>query len=268
MKKLLIVGMIGAVALIAIATKTNLCSYAGTFFSSVQREAKNSVPTKFELERVRHEIASLDSDISNMIRPIAEYKSIIEKMRKDITKNQGKIEEQKKTMLTVVEDLKDEPKVLEYGGKKFTAEQVRRQLARDTESLKHLEKTTRTQLQVLEAKEQALRATQDQLAKVIAKKREYEVRLAQLEADEESLKVAAIGTEFKFDSSRATQIEEALTAIEQRQDVARKEIELRNGELVNNIPLHDRTRTPTSLDAIRAYLEGHEQPADKTASNK
>ena len=267
MKKLLIVGMIGAVALVAIATKTNLVSYAGTFFRHVQKEAKSQVPTKFELERVRHEINSLDGDISQMIRPIAEYKSVIEKMRKDIARNQTNIEEQKKTMLAVLEDLKDNPKFLEYGGKKYTVDQVQRQLARDTESLKHLEKSTRTQQQIMDAKELSLKATQEQLAKVISKKREYEVRLAQLEAEEETLNIARIGSDVKFDSSRSTQIEDALAAIEQRQDVTRNEIALRNGDLAN-IPLSDRTKAaPSNLDAIRSYLEGGVD-AEKTTSNR
>ncbi|MSQ96002.1 MAG: hypothetical protein EXR98_15800 [Gemmataceae bacterium] len=264
MKKLLIIGCIGAVALVAIAKTTKVCSYATTWLGQVSAEAKNSIPTKFELDRVRNEIAALDGDISQMIRPIAEYKSVIEKMRKDVAKTEVNIIEQKKTLLAVVEDLKDNPKVVNYGGKTYSADRVRKQLERDTESLKHLEKTIKTQLQVLEAKEVGLRGTQEQLAKVIAKKREYEVRLAQLEAEEETLKVASIGTEFKFDSSRATQIEEALANIEQKQDVTRRELEIKNGQ-ANIIPLHDRTQTPADLQTIRNYLEGNE-PADKTAS--
>lgn len=267
MKKYIIIGMIGAVALVAIAKKTNVFSYASTLVAQVEKDAKNQVPTKFELERIRHEITALDSDIGQMIRPIAEYKSVIERMRKDITRNQANIEDQKKTLLAVVEDLKGDPDHLVYAGKKFSAERVRQQLQRDTESLKHLEKCVRTQQQVLEAKEQSLKATQEQLAKVISKKREYQVRLAQLEAQEETLQVARIGTEFKFDNTRATQIEEALAGVEQRQDVERQVIELRNGNLVT-IPLNDRTQTgPVDLQTIRNYLEGAVEPA-KTASTK
>src|SRR5437588_847585 len=166
MKKLLIVGIIGAVALVAVLKKTNVCSYAGTLVSNVSAEAKNQIPTKFELERIHHEIAELDGDISQMIRPIAEYKSVIEKMRRDI-----------------------------------------------------------------------------------AKKREYEVRLAQLEAEEETLQIARIGSDVKIDSTRATQIEDALAAIEQRQNVERNVIEMRTGELAN-IPLQERNRTPANLQSI------------------
>jgi chromosome segregation ATPase len=265
MKKLLIIGIIGAVALVAVLKKTNVCSYAGTLFTQVSSDVKNQVPTKFELERIRHEIAALDGDISGMIRPIAEYKTVIERMRKDIDRNQAKIVEQKKALLAVVEDLKGDPKELHYGDKVYSAERVRQQLGRDTDRLKQLERSVKAQQQILEAKELSLRATQEQLAKVISKKREYEVRLAQLEADEETLTIAKIGTTVKIDNTRATEIEEALAAVKQRQDIERNVIEMQNAELAN-IPLHDRTR-PADIPSIRKYLEGTE-PSDKTAANK
>lgn len=264
MKKWLIVGIIGAVALVAIMKKTNVCSYAGTLLTQVSAAAKDQVPAKFELDRIRHEIDALDGDISQMIRPIAEYKACIAKMRKDIARGERNIAEKKKDLLLIVEDLKGNPKEVQIGDRTFSAETVRRQLARDTDSLKQLEKHLKVQGQVLEAKELALKATQEQLAKVISKKREYEVRLAQLEAEEESLRVLAVGNDVKIDSTRAAQIEEALAAVEHSQAVRREESVLKTGDLAP-INLHERRTPPTDLNSIRNYLEGNE-PVEKAAS--
>lgn len=266
MKKLLIVGMIGAVALVALAKQTHVFSYASTAFSSVATATKNQIPTKFELERVRQEIAGLDGDINQMVKPIAEYKVVIEKMRKDIAKAESNIADKKKVLLETVEDLQGDPKHLVIDGKTYSVTSVRKQLERDTASLKQLEKSVRTQRQVLEAKELSLRATQEQLAKVISKKREYELRLAQLEAEEETLQIARIGSDVKIDSGRATHIENALANIEHRQQVEKTAVELQNGDLAT-VPLHERNRNPVDLQAIRNYLEGNDS-TDKTASNK
>jgi peptidoglycan hydrolase CwlO-like protein len=266
MKKLLILGLLGAVALVAVGKTTSAWSYLSTAVCQVGAEAKNQVPTKFELERIRNEIAGLDGDITQMVRPIAEYKSVIEKMRKDIARSQTNIDKQKKTLLEVVTELQENPKQITINDKTYTPEQIRRQVTRDTESLKQLEKHVKVQQQVLEAKELSLKATQEQLAKVISKKREYEVRLAQLEAEEETLQIARIGSDIKIDSGRATLIEDALNAVEQRQDVERQVAVLKTGDLAN-IPLHDRRTTPADLSTIRSYLEGHEA-AEKTANNK
>ena len=65
--------IIGAVLVV----KTSLASYAGTLWSQFSTQAKNQIPTRFELDRVRHELGQLDGDVSVMIRPIAEYRADI-----------------------------------------------------------------------------------------------------------------------------------------------------------------------------------------------
>ena len=267
MKKLMVIGLIGAVALFAIAKKTSVFSYASTFAASVESEVKGQIPTKFELDRIRNEIAGLDSDVGQMIKPIAEYKAVIEKMRRDIVKTQANIDEQKKNMLPIVEQLQTKSKEVTVGCKTYPAERVRAQLARDLDRLKQLEKHVKTQSQVLTAKETSLKATQEQLAKVITKKREYELRLAQLEAEEETLQIARIGSDIQIDNSRATVIENALASVEHKQNVARNEIEMRTGNLANLPLTTERKDGQLDLQSLRNYLEGNEETS-KTASNK
>ena len=104
------------------------------------------------------------------------------------------------------------------------------------------------------------------MAKVISKKREYEVRLAQLEAMDQSLQVARIGTTIKIDASRTTQIEEALQGLEKRLSADAAELDLRKNGL-GEINLFEREPEPFDLNVIRTYLEGNE-PAQKAVSNR
>jgi chromosome segregation ATPase len=236
--------------------KTQFGSYAGTLWSQVKQEAKDQVPTKFEIERVRHELGNLDGDISGMIRPIAEYMAAITRLKKDIQKTQTNLDEQKTVLLAMTHDLEGNPTFVEYGGEKYTSERVRGKLHKDFESFKRLESHLHSQKKLLEAKEASLKATQEQLAKVIAKKREYEVRLAQLEADEETLQVAKLGSKLEFDDTRTTQIEAALAEIEHRQNVLRAEVELQTGSLANDFIPVQKGRSGPDVQTIRQYLEG------------
>jgi chromosome segregation ATPase len=265
MKKLLIVGMIGAVALFVIAKKTHTFSYVSTLCSSITRDASESIPTKFELERIRNEIANLDSDVGNMIRPIAEYKADVERLRKEIAKNTATMEERKKDLLAVVErlDAADKGFVVLPNNKKFPVEKVKAQLQRETENVKLSEKNLKTQQQVLEAKEASLKATQEQLAKVVSKKREYELRVAQLEAMDQTLQVARIGT-IKIDANRAALIEEALQSAEKRLATESEELKIRTNP--GDINLFEREPDPVDLGTLRTYLQGGEQT--EKASNR
>ncbi|MCI0683983.1 MAG: hypothetical protein L0Y71_17890 [Gemmataceae bacterium] len=241
-----------------LAKKTSFWSYAGTLWSQVKTETKNSIPTRFEIERVRHELSQLDNDIGLMIRPIAEYKAAVGALQKDIARTEAALDEQKPVLLTMAKDLESNPTVVLYNGEEFAADRVRLKLQRDFESFQRMEKNLHSQRQLLEAKETSLRAAQEQLAKVIAKKRDFEVRLAQLEADEETLQIARVGAKLQLDDSRATQIEAALAEIEQRHTVQRTEIELKTQTFANDlIPVGPRQRS-TGVDAaaIREYLEG------------
>src|SRR5207237_935212 len=99
--------------------------------------------------------------------------------------------------------------------------------------------------------------TQEQLAKVIAKKREYEVRLAQLEADEETLHIARLGSKLQIDDSRTTQIEAALAHIEDRHNVQREEVALKTGTFANDvIPVQQGHQSGQDVHSIRDYLVG------------
>src|SRR5437870_4124501 len=114
--------------------KTSVASYAGTFWSHVKKETKEQVPTRFEIERARHEIANLDGDIGNMVRPIAEYMAAIQRLKKDIQITTGSLAEQKTNLLTMTKDLEGNPTFLEYGGRQYSAERVRLKLQQDFES--------------------------------------------------------------------------------------------------------------------------------------
>lgn len=266
MKKYLIIGMIGAVALVVVAKKTNVFSYVSTAWAGIEKDAKNQVPTKFELDRIRNEIAALDTDISQMIRPIAEYKADIDKLRKDMARTTTNIEEKKVALLAVVEKLEGNPKFVRCGKTDVPVERVKQQVQRETENVKLLEKNAKAQQQTLEAKETSLKATQEQLAKVVNKKREYEVRVAQLEALDQSLQVQRLASDIKIDTSRATQIEDALQGLEKRLAADQFELDTKRGDLIN-LNIFEREPEALDLNTIRGYLEGT-APAEKVASNR
>jgi len=266
MKKILALLLIAGVGLF-VARKTHFGSYASTCVAQVGDEVRRQIPTKFELERIRHEIASLDRDISRMVRPVAEYKTEIDHLRKDVDKRQTQIEEQRKVLLSMTEDLKTNPVSLTYADREYPASVIRRKLQKDFDGFKRQEAQVKALRQTLEAKEASLRASQDQLVKVIEKKREYELRVAQLEAENETLQVARIGNhKLQLDDSRATQIEQSLAAVQKQLDSDRNELELQSGNVVtDNIPVQQRA---VDLSAIRAYLRQETAEQTETAQGQ
>lgn len=269
MKKLLIGAAVAVAALFVLGKTTNLFSYTGTIWSQARTEAKRQIPTKFELDRIRHEIANLDGDVDRMIRPVAEYKAVIDRMRRDIYRGEANLADQKKTLVALTDDLKTNHTTLVYGGKRYAAETIRVKLSNDFEAFKRAEAHLTAQRKLLASKESSLKASQEQLLKVINKKKEYELRLAQLEAQEEALQVARIGSDIRVDNSRATQIEKALQDVEDRQSADLHAIELTTGLVsLDGIPVQERPTEEVDVEAIRAYLEGTPRPAKTLTVSK
>lgn len=254
MRKIVIVGLL-AVAGLYLVKKTSMFSYAGTVWGQMQQEAKRQVPTKFEIDRVRNEVANMNRDISTMLHPIAEYMATVKRLEREVDEHRAQLTEQKARIMAVATDVKENPRQVSYAGNSFSGEELRRQLQRDFDCFKRSETQLKSQEQLLSAKRKSLEATREQLSKLISKKREFEIRLAQLEADEEILNVARIGSNINVDDGRATQIEAALAEIEHRQEVVRSEIELSNGPLGQQFLPPEQRRNVTEEANVNDILE-------------
>jgi len=265
MKKLILLSLVGIVGSY-VAVKTDLCSYTGTFLARAEKKARSNVSNEFKLDHVRLEIGKLDNDISDMARPIAVHTAKIKKLRSDIDTAETTIKERKEKLLGYLKELETGQKLIKVGDDTKSAEWVARHLASDTKTVENLEKEVHLQKQELEARETTLKATQEQLAKVITKRDEYKIRVSQLEAKEAQVKLAKIGSDIKLDDGRTTKIESLLNEVEDEQDVLLAEIELlRNGTLTSSPLLNNRPSPGTDLQALRKRLEGKNN-SEQTAS--
>jgi len=255
MRRIITGGLVALVGLFVLAKVTTLGSYVGTLWCQAKQEAHKQVPTKFELERVRHEIDGLDQDIDRMIRPVADYTVAVGKLRKEVAKEESAVEEQRKTLLGLAESLKSNPQYVSFDGKRVPADQAKQRLHRDFKTFEVMEKTVNSKRKQLEAKEQSLQAAQEQLAKARDQKRELALQVTELEAQFETQQVSAIGTDIKLDTTRAAQIAKDLQGIRDRLEADRVEAQLRGTTAKAEAA---QTQGEVDVESIRARLEGVE----------
>jgi len=262
MKKTIALVAAGVIGFAVLAKTTNVSSYAHTLWSHARTTVKAQVPTKFEIDRIRDEINSLDRDLDRIIDPIADHKIAVERMRKDVARDEERLGEQKKVLLDATAAVKNAKKgeKLLYGtpAHAFSVEQVKAKIAIDFAYYKRFENHVAAEKKLLESKEGTLRAAQEQLQTFIAKKREFEVQLAQLEQEHETNVVAAVGTDIKLDTTRAASIAQSLADLKETIDkdrvVAEMRKEFRN---LNGIQLDQpQQAVAVDLDAIQVHLEG------------
>jgi len=271
MKKTIALLAAGVLALVVLAKTTNVSSYVGTMWCKAKHAAKEQVPTEFDIDRISHEIAGLDHKLDQMIRPIAEHKVAVDRLRKQVADDEAKLNDQKKVLLDATTAVKNAAKDdrLVYGGKPYTVTQVKTKIAMDFESFKRFEATLVAQRKLLESREVTLRAAQDQLQSFMAKKEEFKLQLAQLRAEHEVNKVAAVGTSVELDNTPLASIAQSLNELKDRIETQRVALEYRNGILEpSNIQL-SQPHQNVDLEAIQSHLQnGPAQKTTKTASNQ
>jgi chromosome segregation ATPase len=260
MKKTIALVAAGLVAVVVLAKTTNFCSYASTLWSQAKTAVKDSVPTKFDIDRIRHEIASLDGDLDRMISPIAQHTVAVKRLQTDVARDEQTLDEQKKVLLKATEAVrnKNPNDTMWYGGQSYPVALIRQKISEDFKAYRRLERTVEARKTELAAKESTLKAAQEQLQSFISKKKEFEVALAQLEAEHEVNQVAAIGTDVQIDDTRAAQIARDLEDLKNKIEEQKTKLEMRKGILaVRGIQLNQPQQAPgVDLDAIQAHLEG------------
>ncbi len=268
MKKLLIVGLIVAGAFF-VFRKTNLASYVSTAWCKVKNGAKNQVPLEFEMDRVRHEIAGLDGDMKSHLGPIAEEMATIKTLRKQIETTRENLRNEKIKLLAMAKDLEDGKKFITYGDEEFSAEEIRAKLDRDFGASRRCETELKSNEKLLAAKEKALRTVREQLASMKTLKRDLEVRLAQLEAELKTVRLAQTRDTYQMDDSRLADIKASLADIEHRLEKERAVTEL-HGQFANDpVAVRQKTKSAGELSkTVKNYFGEKKDAEDKVAVNK
>jgi chromosome segregation ATPase len=255
-KKLAIVAVIG-VAGLWVAKKTHVGSYACTVVSSAKDHIRGQIPRSLELARVQNEIQQLDRDYQGLLGPIAEKMAAIKKLDREITTARANQQEQRGDLLALTKAIENCETPVSYQGSLFNADQAKVKLAREFAAYKRLETHLASKEKLLDAETKNLAAVRDQLDKLVTQKREFEIRLAQLEAEEETLNVARIQTPLQTDDSRVADIKRTLDRIEHAQSVETQQHVLQQ-QYGSKIGDAQPTDSSVNLDVseIRGYLQG------------
>jgi chromosome segregation ATPase len=255
-KKLVIVSVIG-LACLWVAKKTHVGSYARTVVAFGKEQVRGQIPRELELARVENEIQQLDRDYQGLLGPIAEKMASIKKLEREIASAKENQQDQRDSLLTLTKAVEAKEAQISYNGKTLILDRAKVKLARDFATFKKLEVHLATKEKLLEAEIKNLAVTRDQLDKLIGQKREFEIRLAQLEAEEATLRVVRIQTPLQTDDSRVADIKRTLDRIEQSQSVEQniRVLEQQYGPRIADA----QPNTPVGvldLDEIRGYLQG------------
>lgn len=265
-KALMVVG--GAALLPVFVFGRDALSYLRTAGESVKTAVKAEVPTEFEIQRIHDLLKNLIPDIRQCMHVIAEQQVDIEHLNDDIRDRDSALQKQEEVLLGMTQDLDSGQQTFRYAGQTYTADDVRKDLARRFDKFKVARESIDRDKQILRAREVALKANQDRLEGMLGAKQDLEVDLAQLEARFKSIQAAETVSDLAFDDSQLSQVKQAIRDLNKQLDVKERMLDV-EGRFVELIPMEDIRTIPDDLsDQVRDYLGHKPTTAAEVAVNQ
>ena len=231
-------------------------SYLRTWGASVRESVKGEVPIEFEVERAREMVEKLVPDIRDCMHVIAEQQVDIEYRAAEIASKENGMVRQRSNILTLRGDLDSGNSTFEYASRRYSCDDVKRDLALRFERYKTAEDSLRRDRQIVAAHQKSLIANEQKLDALLVSKQELEVKIEQLEARLKTVRAAEAASTLEFDDSRLARAKKLIRELNKQLDVKEKELDT-HGKFTGLIPV-DAQPEPSIEDVtieIDAYFK-------------
>jgi hypothetical protein len=241
-------------------------SYVGTTYHRLTDSVQERVPVEFQIDRARQMVRDLEPEIRRAMHVIAKEEVALEQLNQQIGISEQKTAKDKSDILRLQADLGANKEVYRYASRSYSADDVKRDLARRFNRFKVADDTLASMKGMRDAREKNLDAAQQKLAALVNARRKLEVDVANLDAKRKLVEVAQASSEFVFDDSQLARAKELIGDIRTRLDVAAK---LANADVNVEVEIPLDEITPSDItDQVADYfkLNGECEPEVVTAS--
>jgi chromosome segregation ATPase len=245
-----------------------LGSHVSVAWDHLTKTMSKSVSPEWEIDRLKSELAKIDGDIKKSFGPVADQAVEVQRLQKDIKEQRARLDEQKKTLLTMKEDVEKGTRTITYGGTEYSADTIRAKLSHDFETYKVGEKGLQTKEEQLKLKQAALDAAQQRLEEMRSTKQQLEVEVARLETELQTVRLeqAKANSKASFDDTRLGQAKEDVQKLSDR--IASMENELKLQAQFEGPKDVDVTQKVKAKDVVKDMDEYFGNKADKVVEQK
>jgi len=211
-----------AVLLLLLLFGGDAWSYLRTGIHNTQAAVTDNIPIEFQLERARNMIKDLGPEIAKNEMSVAKEEIEISDLKKNLEGQQDKLSKSERDVLRLTNDLKRGDSTFVYAGKTYNSSQVKTDLENRFSRHKTLQSTVDSLAKVVAKREQGLAAAQEKLAAMKAAKGQLEADVAELAARNQMVLVAQSSSNFKFDNSVLSRVQDTVKDISTRISVREK----------------------------------------------
>jgi predicted nucleic acid-binding Zn-ribbon protein len=218
----LVVSALGVLLLGGLVLKTSVGSYVSTAYRRTANSVTETVPMEFQIDRARNMVRDLEPEIRRAMHVIAKEEVEVAALDERIGAADEKAGKDKDEILQLQSDLATGDRVFHYAGHRYTANQVKEDLARRFHRFKTADTTMTSLRQMRDARARNLDAARQQLTALVGEQKQLQVEVENLEAKLKLVQVAEASNDIQFDDSQLAHCKELITDIRTKLDVAAK----------------------------------------------
>lgn len=230
-------------------------SYVTTAAGWAQDSVRDSVPIDFEIERARKLVRDLVPDIRANMHVIAKEEVELTRLEKQIGDTEEKLARDREGVIRLRDDLAEGTQEVVYGGRTYSAQQVKVDLSHRFERFKTTESTLESLRDIFAARQKGLDAARQKLEGMLAEKKQLEVEVENLQARLKMLEAAQTTAEYNFDDSRLSRAKKLVGDLRTRLEVDERLINS-EGYFQDEIPIEEETGAEDILDEVTQYFDG------------
>lgn len=260
--KVAVVGGLSLLVLGGFVFGREMVSYVSTSANSVRVAVKDNVPIEFELQRARNMLEQIIPEMHASIRTIAQEEVELKGLKADIEEAEQSVAEERTRLSRLRDHLDVDEASYRIGGRNYTRDQVRREVANRLDRLREAEAVLASKRRLLDAREQSLATAIETLESTRGRKAILEQQVAALESQHRLVQSASQGSGVEIDHTKLAQTERLIGDVKRRLDVAERVL-AREATFVQSMEI-DPIEERDLLADVDAYL-GRDTSDTRTA---
>jgi len=260
LKKLVIVGIVGFVAVAAVKG-SKFGSYIRSEFDAIKARAEANISPEREIARLRSEIKHLDQDILAVVSQLAKERVEVAQLKERADELRAKQSKDKEILNARATAIKNATEFVTFGNRKVAIAAAKAELEDGVRRYTANEKSLVAMDTAVGSRDRVKETLEKQLETLKNQKGELAAAVDALEAEVTALKLQQMENKYQTDDTRLGKIKEDIRALKTKIEIEREKLKL----LPAVLDTPSKVTSNKSVDDIMAPLTGSStSAAEKT----
>jgi len=251
LKKLVIVGIVGFVAVAAVKG-SKFGSYIRSEFDAIKARAEANIPPEREIARLRSEIKHLDQDILAVVSQLAKERVEVAQLKERADELRAKQSKDKEILNARATAIKNATEFVTFGNRKVAIAAAKAELEDGVRRYTANEKSLVAMDTAVGSRDRVKETLEKQLETLKNQKGELAAAVDALEAEVTALKLQQMENKYQTDDTRLGKIKEDIRALKTKIEIEREKLKL----LPTVLDTPSKTTSNKSVEDIMAPLTG------------